>query len=135
MCVALVNDGGKEVGFLRRNQSEGPPVIHAPGSFSCFTGEDDDWSLSKHFAVANNERRVGSVDLIELSAGYARYQKTEWVSFDEWTDHPKSSELYEFYNVMMIRKEGEFVSRIAVGRVGKAAWESEKLVTEDIILG
>ncbi|KAF2192841.1 hypothetical protein K469DRAFT_652572 [Zopfia rhizophila CBS 207.26] len=76
-------------------------------------------------------------ELIELSAGFVLDQKIESVSFDEWhhPDCPRTSGLYEFYNVMSILRENGVAYRKAVGRVTKMAWED--LPTEDIevILG
>jgi hypothetical protein len=135
VCVALTNGEGKEIGFLRWNCFDGPPVIHSPKAFGRFGSEADKCSEEVNLSDNVDSEWPESAELIELSSGSARYQRTEWVSFDEWSGTPKSGLLYEFYNVMMIRREGKFVSRVAVGRVDKIAWENEILATEDFILG
>jgi hypothetical protein len=136
LCVALEKRDGKEVGFLRHVIHSATGIKPLPMPTSLYFGsEEDERSKINLFDIVDTKWPSKLADLIELSSGSARYQKTEWASFDEWADKPKSGGLYEFYNVIMTRREGKYISRIAVGRVDKTAWESKVLVTEDIILG
>ena len=44
-----------------------------------------------------------------------------------WDELPKTNGLYEFYNVLWIKWEGDHVVREGVGRVEKSIWEQQKL--------
>jgi hypothetical protein len=101
--------------------------------------ENENWIgvLRLHSSEWNCDMISAQHELIELSAGFVLDQETEEVSLDEWhhPDCPRTSSLYEFYNVMSIERENGVGYRKAVGRVTKIAWED--LLTEDIevILG
>ena len=44
-----------------------------------------------------------------------------------WDELPKTDDLYEFYNVLWIKWEGDHVVRNGVGRVEKSIWEQQEL--------
>jgi hypothetical protein len=74
--------------------------------------------------------------LIELSFGSVHSQATEGVSFDEWNrpDCPRKDGVYEFYDVLWVKKIGGVSYRKALGRVVKSIWE-ECSVEVDLTLG
>jgi hypothetical protein len=78
-------------------------------------------------------------EIIVLSAGEAHKDRWDAAtnSIIELTlrHELKAIETYEFYNVMWIERKGDVAYRRAVGRVWKAAWESEPGVMADILLG
>ena len=76
-------------------------------------------------------------ELIELSRGRVKDQVTEEVSFDEWfrPGCPRTKGVYEFINVMSIRRKNGIAFRKAVGRVTQEAWTRLPTEVVNIILG
>lgn len=84
------------------------------------------WSSSECENILRQQRREHNAmcELIEMSAGSVEDQRLEEKTFDEWGTPacPRHKGLYEFINVMWIRREGCMSYRRAVGRVEKAIW-------------
>lgn len=80
---------------------------------------------------------MASCELIELSAGSVQNQSIEKISIDEWDrPHcPRLQGLYEFYNVMWIKRKEGVGYRKAVGRVVKRVWEEIATESIPLILG
>jgi hypothetical protein len=78
-------------------------------------------------------------ELIELSRGIVQNQPTQEVSFDEWDREgcPRRNAvgMYEFYNVMWIKREEDVVYREAIGRVEKSVWEEVATEYIEVTLG
>lgn len=71
-------------------------------------------------------------ELVSVSKGSARQLpeggKPETVIADlYWDELPKTDGLYEFYNVLWVKWEGDHVVREGVGRVEKSIWEQQEL--------
>lgn len=77
-------------------------------------------------------------ELIAISTGRCRKERSgTWF----WELHemrspqcPQFDELYEFYNVLWIKWEGEYAVREALGRVEKPVWEQQDLEEIDVKL-
>jgi hypothetical protein len=88
-------------------------------------------------------------ELVALSADSARdysyhygsttetYPEDESSFLDEWDleERPKTSEFYEFYNVLWVQWKDRIAYRMALGRVLKEAWNRQAMERINITLG
>lgn len=87
----------------------------------------------------NEEVPVGQIcELIAISTGRSRRcESGGWsAGFHEMRSPqcPQFDEMYEFYNVLWIKWEGEYAVREALGRVEKSVWEKQDLEEIDVKL-
>jgi hypothetical protein len=70
-----------------------------------------------------------TVELVAISAGQADNLRDESWLLEEWdlNQRPRLGPLYEFYNVMHVRREDGWISRESLGRVEKGVWERQQL--------
>ena len=70
-------------------------------------------------------------ELVAISKGSAKQlpggKPDSMIADLYWDALPKTDGLYEFYNVLWIKKEGDHVVREGVGRVEKSIWEQQGL--------
>jgi hypothetical protein len=78
------------------------------------------------------------LELVAISQGYAynsalssRNTVLEW----DHPERPKDSEMYQFYNVLCIKREDSIAYRTGIGRILKDAWERQELEMIDLMLG
>jgi hypothetical protein len=103
------------------------------GALNCNNIED-----LQPFSSTRSSRKGSQCELISISKGYA-------LNSFEWDRHvvpelghkerPKSSELYEFYNVLWIEWKEGIAYRKGSGRVEKSMWEAQPLEWIDVTLG
>ena len=76
-------------------------------------------------------------ELMEISAGSVEDWEIDARSFDEWyqEDCGWKQGLYEFVNVLWVRRVEGVAYRKALGRVRKDVWESEAKEKVEITLG
>ncbi|KAF2498767.1 HET-domain-containing protein [Lophium mytilinum] len=123
LYVKLLDKYDHSVGFLRVNRPASLEYEYGPSVREIEEYPDEG----------------SEIEVIELSAGSVKRQKTEEVSFDEWPvsnrDSREHGTLYEFYNVMMVKRHEWYATRVAVGRVEKAVWERVSRERTSIVLG
>jgi len=51
------------------------------------------------------------------------------------SEHPKVSDVYEYYNVLWIKWGNGVAYRHGLGRVLKSVWEAQGLETVEVVLG
>ncbi|KAF2105868.1 hypothetical protein BDV96DRAFT_508731 [Lophiotrema nucula] len=68
-----------------------------------------------------------TVELVAISKGYASNDADETIYLEEWshTKRPRNGPLYEFVNVLWVRREEDWVLREALGRLEKGVWERQ----------
>lgn len=98
------------------------------------TGE---WAGMLHLNTDKDVLSGEICELVALSYGSVSNDDEEALTWlEEWEvdGRPKSSEKYEFYNVMWIKREEGYVVRENVGRVDKSVWDSQDLQEIDVEL-
>lgn len=150
--IQLLTDSGRWAGCLRLNfipshardetsTSSAPALKHrsrdtskALPSFS--------FTTPLHTEVADalyDPARMGDelCELIEISAGSVEDWEIDARNFDEWyqEDCGWKQGLYEFVNVLWVRRVEGVAYRKALGRVRKDVWESEAKEKVEITLG
>ncbi|OMP84353.1 hypothetical protein BK809_0000360, partial [Diplodia seriata] len=98
-----------------------------------------EWAGLLYLNTNNEERKPTGkqCELVCLSYGsVSNVDKNAQYSLDEWYSHsrPRDSEIYEFYNVMWIRRQDAHVVREGIGRVEKSVWDSQELEDIDVEL-
>lgn len=78
-------------------------------------------------------------EIIIISGGNARIDKNGQVKWwlEEWKciDDLQDCDLYEFYNILWIERDGDIAFRKASGRVWKKAWDRQQVDEIDVTLG
>ena len=82
---------------------------------------------------SSKESQSNTVELIVISEGYS----SDSSDIDEWfhEERTKSTEIYEFYNVLWISWEHGIAYRKGLGRVQKSIWEAQMIDWINITLG
>jgi hypothetical protein len=118
-CVSLRDSTGTWAGVLKLHNSEDP------GSYM----------------RRKSSRKAAQCELIAISQGYAnnrgRIPESKPLYMPEYNheERPKSSERYEYYNVLWIEWEDGIAYRKGLGRVEKNMWEKQPLEWIDVTLG
>lgn len=97
------------------------------------------WILNVHnhgdFEIISSciENQSKAVELIVISEGYA----SKFSDVDEWyhKERTKSTNVYEFYNVLSIFWENGIAYRTCIGRVQKSTWDVQKIDWINVTLG
>jgi hypothetical protein len=80
-----------------------------------------------------------SLELVAISRGYALLHRVSLnkMGLDELSlsEHPKVSDVYEYYNVLWIKWGNGVAYRHGLGRVLKSVWEAQGLETVEVVLG
>ncbi|KAF2176466.1 HET-domain-containing protein [Zopfia rhizophila CBS 207.26] len=77
-----------------------------------------------------NDAPLGELyELVAVSMGEADNSVDESRFFEEWNleERPRTSRLYQFYNVLHVEREDDWILRKSIGRIEKAAWERHKV--------
>ncbi|PSN75396.1 HET-domain-containing protein [Corynespora cassiicola Philippines] len=68
-------------------------------------------------------------ELVAISRGQAQNNRDESWIMEEWNlnERPQKEDVYEFYNVLLVERIDDWITRKALGRIEKEAWESQDL--------
>lgn len=110
--LSLLDSKGDWAGILRLNlPREDPDATDIP--LDALSVDETDPKVSN--------------ELVMISAGTADNSHNEEWFLEEWNleQRPKSSKMYEFYNVVWVEWDKDIAYRKALGRVLKGTWDRE----------
>lgn len=106
------------------------------GSWAGTLNPHHEQDLALLLSDAGHFPRGPTVELVAISRGSA-YNARYGTSLDEWRleERPKSSENYEYFNVLWIEWENGIAYRKALGRIAMEIWERQALESVEVALG